>query len=74
MFYRNTWERTNRDGNPDKRVKDNKRIPEYLYGVIHFRGAKGTNLDLKLYCSDIRKALDAMKILSSTNTYKEEIS
>lgn len=73
MFYRNTWERTNKDGSPDKRVKNNRPIPEYLYGIIHFRGAKETNLDLKLYCSDIKKALDAMKILSSTNTYKEEI-
>ena len=72
MFVRNTWERTNKDGSPDKRVKNNKQIPEYVYGVIYFRGDRETNLNLRLYCSDIRKAVDAMKILSSTNTYKED--
>lgn len=73
MFYGNTWEHVNKDGSPDKRVKNNRQIPEYLYGIIHFRGDEETKLDLKLYCSDIRKVADAMKILSSTNTYKEEI-
>lgn len=72
MFYGNTWEHVNKNGSPDKRYKTNRQISQYLYGIIHFRGDEETKLDLKLYCSDIRKVVDAMKVLSETNTYKEE--
>lgn len=72
VSYGYTWEHANKDGSPDKRVKNNRQIPEYLYGVIHFRSSNGTNLNLTLYGSDIRKVVDSMKILSSTNIYKDD--
>lgn len=36
-----TWAKTNKDGSPDRRFKENYQIPVCLYGQIAFRSQTG---------------------------------
>lgn len=38
-----TWKKTNKDGGPDRRFKDNYQIPIVLYGEFSFRSGTGLN-------------------------------
>lgn len=45
-----TWKYVNKDGSPDKRFKDNRKLPICLYGSIHLLSGEG--LDIELRCSN----------------------
>lgn len=44
IFIKNTWEKVNKDGSPDKRYSDNKQYPVYNYGelIISYEGITNT--------------------------------
>jgi len=46
------WQKTNKDGSPDKRFKGNKQIPVYKYGSIQLSSPEGLNA--KIMCSNER--------------------
>lgn len=46
-----TWKYVNRDGSPDKRYKDNKKLPICQYGVINITSENG--LDVMLLTSQV---------------------
>ncbi|MGI3902547.1 MAG: DUF4236 domain-containing protein [Janthinobacterium lividum] len=49
------WAKSNRDGSPDRRFRDNKQIPVVQYGALHFSTATG--LEEAYHVSDCEKAL-----------------
>lgn len=51
-----TWQFVNKDGSPDKRYKNNRRLPWCNYGTIAFKSTTG--LDVLLYVSNRQNALD----------------
>ena len=49
------WAKSNRDGSPDRRFRDNRQIPVARYGALHFSTATG--LEEAYHVSDCDKAL-----------------
>ena len=45
-FLYNTWQYVNNNGTPDRRFKNNKKIPVYAYEKIFLKSATGLNLHL----------------------------
>lgn len=43
-----TWAKVNKDGNPDRRFKDNYEIPIVKYGQINFRTSSGMNEEYEI--------------------------
>lgn len=43
-----TWAKVNRDGNPDRRFKDNYEIPIVRYGQMNFRTSTGMNEEYEI--------------------------
>lgn len=43
-----TWQYVNKNGQPDKRFKDNKLLPICRYGVIKIKSPEGLNIELML--------------------------
>lgn len=43
-----TWKYVNKDGGPDRRFKDNRKIPIALYEELHFSSPSGLNEVLQL--------------------------
>ena len=41
------WQYSNKNGEPDKRYKENKKIPIYLYGVIYLKSEEGLNVEIQ---------------------------
>ena len=58
-----TWRYVNKNGSPDKRYKDNKRLPKCQYGEIHM--ASTTGLNIILQCSSIEKTLEFGKLINN---------
>lgn len=53
-LVRYTWKYVNKNGQPDKRFKDNRQLPVYRYGKIEISSAEGLNA--VIMCSNIRMA------------------
>lgn len=53
MIIGQTWKYVNKNGGPDKRFKDNRRIPICLYGEITLKSETGLNTDLMFSRSDL---------------------
>ena len=51
-----TWRYVNKNGTPDKRYKDNRRLPICNYGVVYIRSDSGINVELQV--SNIQKCSD----------------
>lgn len=49
-----TWQYVNKDGSPDKRFNNNRKLPICNYGKIVIKS--GTNLNIELICSDNTKS------------------
>lgn len=45
-FVKMVWLKTNKDGSPDMRFKDNKQLPVYKYGFIDISSPEGLNVKL----------------------------
>lgn len=45
-FINKVWIKTNKDGSPDMRYKDNKQLPVYKYGYIELSSTEGLNVKL----------------------------
>lgn len=50
-----TWQYVNKNGNPDKRFKDNKELPVVVYEEIVFRSNSGLNKRIQLSQTDLGK-------------------
>ncbi len=57
-----TWQYVNRNGSPDKRYKNNRRLAKCEYGELNFQSATGLNIIL--YISNIENAKSFQLILS----------
>lgn len=64
-----TWAKTNKDGSPDKRFKENYQIPICLYGQIAFRSQKGVTEE---YMVSNPKA--ALAFVEAVQVYQEALS
>lgn len=64
-----TWAKTNKDGSPDKRFKENYQIPICLYGQIAFRTQTGVTEEYMV--SDANAAL---AFVEAVNLYKTALS
>lgn len=64
-----TWAKTNKDGSPDKRFKENYQIPICLYGQIAFRSQTGVTEEYMV--SDANAAL---AFVEAVNVYKKALS
>ena len=64
-----TWAKTNKDGSPDKRFKENYQIPICLYGQIAFRSQTGVTEEYMV--SDANAALAFVEAVS---VYKKALS
>ena len=42
-----TWKYVNKNGNPDKRFNNNRKIPECEYGVLRLSSSKGLNVEIQ---------------------------
>jgi hypothetical protein len=58
-----TWHYVNKSGGPDKRFKDNRKIPIALYGELHFTTPGGLNVLLEV--SSAVKAQECQEIFAS---------
>jgi hypothetical protein len=47
-----TWQYVNRDGGPDRRFANNRKLPICLYGQLDIRSTKG--LTVRLHCSNLK--------------------
>lgn len=56
-----TWKYVNKSGKPDKRYKDNKKIPLCKYGRIAIESPQGLNLLFQ--CSNIERLIDFRNLL-----------
>lgn len=52
----NTWKKTNKDGTPDKRFKDNHQIPVAQYGKITIKSTTGMNEEYMVSNAESAKA------------------
>lgn len=41
------WQYSNKNGEPDKRYKKNRKIPIFLYGVIYLKSEEGLNVEIQ---------------------------
>jgi len=57
-----TWRYVNKSGNPDKRFKDNPKLPIMLYSDVQFTSSTGLNELIELSKSDIGKELNEQLI------------
>lgn len=46
-----TWQKVNKDGSPDKRFKNNRKLPVCNYGLLTMQTAAG--MDVRICCSNI---------------------
>ena len=53
---RYSWQYVNRDGSPDKRFKDNKKVPICWYGGIYIQSPEGLNV--KIFVSNVNLAME----------------
>ncbi len=61
-----TWAKTNKDGSPDKRFKDNYSIPIALYGQIAFQSQTGVTEEFMVSNADAALAfVEAVKVYQS---------
>jgi hypothetical protein len=51
-----TWQYVNKNGTPDKRFKNNRKIPVCLYGQVFLRSSSGLNVELQV--SNIQNTRD----------------
>ena len=52
------WKYSNKNGESDKRYKNNKKLPVYLYGVIRLTSEEGLNVEIQ--CSNVN-IIDSFK-------------
>ncbi|MBQ4824841.1 hypothetical protein J4729_09845 [Leisingera sp. HS039] len=64
-----TWAKTNKDGSPDRRFKENYQIPICLYGQIAFRSHTGVTEE---YMVSNDKA--ALAFVEAVQAYKEALA
>lgn len=55
-----TWQYVNKNGSPDKRYKNNRKLPVCKYGTIEITSVEGLNLFL--YCSNKDSALEFYRL------------
>lgn len=54
------WKYSNKNGEADKRYKNNKKLPIYLYGVIHLTSEEGLNVEIQCSNVEITKKFKAI--------------
>src|SRR5262249_28138346 len=65
-----TWRYVNRNGGPDRRFSNNRRLPICVYGQIDLKSKSGLNV--RIHCSRAEVARDfAMRVLALRNTNNE---
>jgi Protein of unknown function (DUF4236) len=64
-----TWAKTNKDGSPDRRFKENYEIPICLYGQFAFRSQTGVTEEYM-----ISDANTALAFVDSMNAYKKALA
>lgn len=64
-----TWAKTNKDGSPDKRFKENYQIPVCLYGQIAFRSETGVTEEYM-----VSDANAAIAFVEAVNAYKTALA
>jgi len=57
-----TWRYVNKSGNPDKRFKDNPKLPIMLYSDVQFMSSTGLNELIELSKADVGKKLNEQLI------------
>lgn len=70
-IVRHTWEYVNKNGQPDKRYKNNKKLPVCKYGKIQITNDEGFNIVLQ--CSNVKK-VEEFKNIINDNIHLEEIN
>lgn len=64
-----TWAKTNKDGSPDRRFKDNYEIPICHYGQIAFRSQTGVTEEFM-----VSNANAALAFVEAVNAYKKALA
>lgn len=64
-----TWAKTNKDGSPDRRFKENYAIPICLYGQIAFRSQTGVTEEYM-----VSNAAAALAFGAAMNAYKTALA
>jgi hypothetical protein len=64
-----TWAKTNKDGSPDRRFKENYQIPICLYGQIAFRSQTGVTEEYM-----VSNAKAALAFVEAVNAYKQSLA
>lgn len=64
-----TWAKTNKDGSPDRRFKENYQIPIWLYGQIAFRSQTGVTEEYMVSNADA-----ALAFVDAVNAYKKALA
>lgn len=64
-----TWAKTNKDGSPDRRFKDNYQIPICLYGHITFRSQTGVTEEYMISNADA-----ALAFVEAVRTYQSALA
>ena len=64
-----TWAKTNKDGSPDRRFKDNYQIPICLYGQIAFRSQTGVTEEYM-----ISNAEAALAFVNAVQVYQKALA
>jgi hypothetical protein len=64
-----TWAKTNKDGSPDKRFKENYQIPVCLYGQIAFRSQTGVTEEYMVSNTDA-----AISFVEATKSYQKALA
>lgn len=63
-----TWVKTNKDGSPDRRFKENYQIPICLYGQIAFRSQTGVTEEYM-----VSNAKAALAFVEAVNAYQQSL-
>lgn len=64
-----TWAKTNKDGSPDRRFKENYEIPIYLYGKIAFRSQTGVTEEYM-----VSNAKATLAFVEAMNAYQRTLA
>jgi hypothetical protein len=64
-----TWAKTNKDGSPDRRFKENYQIPICLYGQIAFRSQTGVTEEYMVSNANV-----ALAFVNAAQTYQQALA
>jgi hypothetical protein len=67
-----TWQYVNKSGGPDRRFKNNRRLPIALYEELHFNSSSGLNELIQLSKTDVSSAFKGSIIKMSSLSLTEQ--